>query len=308
MQGSERPDSRENHREKRWQTEGSHVDEPGGLPYNPRQSRRDGQWAGIAGFTWPSRPAGASENTRETDLPAEQIGAQAPPRLSLPHGDQGRPQGSLGAARAGASETERLGCGRGALVSFPYRLQTRCKSRFRSQTQIRIPTSDPKVAPMERLKRRTDFRAAAAGARAPAKAFVLQARRRNDIGAEQVAVRLGFTVSKQVGNAVVRNRVRRRLREMVRLTPQASLCAGHDYVLIGRRAALQRPFGDMMRDLDSVVRRVHLPELASELAGNRSATGAPKPRPLHRAGLPKARATRRPPRRQAAKDATKSTT
>ena len=55
---------------------------------------------------------------------------------------------------------------------------------------------------MERLKRRTDFRAAAAGARAPAKAFVLQARRRDDIGADQAAVRLGFTVSKQVGNAV----------------------------------------------------------------------------------------------------------
>jgi ribonuclease P protein component len=148
---------------------------------------------------------------------------------------------------------------------------------------------------MERLKRRMDFRAAAAGARVPAKAFVLQARRRNDIGADQDAVRLGFTVSKQVGNAVVRNRVRRRLKEMVRLTPQAPLCAGHDYVLIGRRAALQRPFGDMMRDLDTVVRRVHLPELARELAGTRAATGAANTRPPHKAGSPS-----RPPRHQAA--------
>jgi ribonuclease P protein component len=232
---------------------------------------------------------------RETDLSAQQIGAQAPPRLSLPHGDRRRPQGSLGAARAWASEIERLGSGRGALVSLPYRLQTCCKSRFRSQTQNRIPKSDPKVAPMERLKRRMDFRAAAAGARVPAKAFVLQARRRNDIGADQDAVRLGFTVSKQVGNAVIRNRVRRRLKEMVRLTPQASLCAGHDYVLIGRRAALQRPFGDMMRDLDTVVRRVHSPELARELAGTRAATGAANMRPPHKAGSPS-----RPPRHQAA--------
>ena len=50
MQGRGSLNSQEFHREKRWQTEGSHVDEPGGLPYNPRQSRRDGQRAGTAGF------------------------------------------------------------------------------------------------------------------------------------------------------------------------------------------------------------------------------------------------------------------
>src|SRR5580658_5688066 len=105
---------------------------------------------------------------------------------------------------------------------------------------------------MERLKRRTDFRAAAAGARAPGNAFVLQARRRDEAGqkSDQEAgpVRVGFTVSKQVGNAVERNRVKRRLREIVRLAPAAALSAGHDYVLIGRRAALQAKFGDMTRD------------------------------------------------------------
>ena len=52
-------------------------------------------------------------------------------------------------------------------------------------------------------------------------------------------MRVGFTVSRQVGNAVERNRVRRRLREMVRLATAGSLHAGHDYVLIGRRAALE---------------------------------------------------------------------
>jgi ribonuclease P protein component len=169
------------------------------------------------------------------------------------------------------------------------------------------PKSHPNVAPMERLKRRTDFRAAATGARAPAKAFVLQARKRNDIGQnhdgkDQAAVRLGFTVSKQVGNAVVRNRVRRRLKEVVRLTPAAPLCPGHDYVLIGRRTALQRPFGDLMRDLETVVRRVHLPELVNELAGNRGPTGAGNNRPPHKAGSPA-----RTPRRQAAKSTTKNT-
>ena len=101
---------------------------------------------------------------------------------------------------------------------------------------------------VERLRRRSDFRAAARGERASGRAFVLQARSRGDEG----AVRVGFTVSRQVGNSVERNRVRRRLREVVRVSAAAAagqLCPGHDYVLIGRRAALAAPFGEMMRGL-----------------------------------------------------------
>jgi ribonuclease P protein component len=128
---------------------------------------------------------------------------------------------------------------------------------------------------MERLKRRTDFQAAAKGARAPASGFVLQARAR----AESGPPRVGFTVSRQVGNAVERNRVRRRLREVVRLVPGTGLCAplfaGHDYVLIGRRAALKAPFGDMVRELDTALRRLH-------------ASGAVTASPLHKAGAPSA--------------------
>jgi ribonuclease P protein component len=115
---------------------------------------------------------------------------------------------------------------------------------------------------MERLKRRMDFRAAAAGARAPGSAFVLQARRRGQELAQELAqeagpVRVGFTVSKQVGNAVQRNRVKRRLREIVRLAPATAFNPGHDYVLIGRRAALQARFGDMARDFGTALHRVH---------------------------------------------------
>jgi ribonuclease P protein component len=109
------------------------------------------------------------------------------------------------------------------------------------------------VAAVERLRRRTDFRAAAAGIRASANAFVVQARRRTDEG----AIRVGFTVSKQVGNAVERNRVRRRLREVVKLCDSGSLHEGHDYVLIGRRAALALPFDAMRRDFDGALRRIH---------------------------------------------------
>ena len=106
---------------------------------------------------------------------------------------------------------------------------------------------------MERLRRRTDFRAAATGVRASGAAFALQARRR----AEDGPARIGFTVSRQVGNAVERNRVRRRLREMVRLSAVAPMHVGFDYVLIGRRAALALPFSTLLIDFATALTRVH---------------------------------------------------
>ena len=93
---------------------------------------------------------------------------------------------------------------------------------------------------MERLTQRADFLAAAKGARVPAGPFVLQARERGDAAAPRP--RFGFTVSKKVGTAVERNRVRRRLREIVRRNAALIPQSAHDYVLIGRRAALTMPF------------------------------------------------------------------
>ena len=107
---------------------------------------------------------------------------------------------------------------------------------------------------MERLKQRADFLAAAGGLRAATAAFVLQARKRSDDG----PVRVGFTVSKKVGGAVERNRVRRRLREVVRLSAAGCLRMGHDYVLIGRRAALSLPFERITEDFYGAVRRLRV--------------------------------------------------
>ena len=104
---------------------------------------------------------------------------------------------------------------------------------------------------MERLRQRADFLATATGLRIPAAGFVLQARRRSDEG----PARVGFTVSKKVGNAVERNRVRRRLREIVRLSP-LPLLRGHDYVLVGRRAALSLPFARIAQDYEGALQRV----------------------------------------------------
>lgn len=104
---------------------------------------------------------------------------------------------------------------------------------------------------MERLRQRADFLAAATAIKVPLTAFVLQARKRGDQG----PVRFGFTVSKKVGNAVERNRVRRRLREVVRHSDRTRMQSGHDYVLVGRRAALTLPFDRLAKDFEGALRR-----------------------------------------------------
>jgi ribonuclease P protein component len=106
---------------------------------------------------------------------------------------------------------------------------------------------------MQRLRQRADFLAAAAGIKVSVSGFVLQAMDRREDG----PVRVGFTVSRKVGTAVERNRVRRRLREMVRLAPPGRLRPGHDYVLIGRRAALDLPFQQLTEDFERALDRAH---------------------------------------------------
>ena len=83
---------------------------------------------------------------------------------------------------------------------------------------------------LERLKQRKDFLRLAHAKRVHSTSFVLQARDRGDA---QV-LRVGFTCSKKVGNAVARNRAKRRLREIARLILPRFGQASHDYVLIGR--------------------------------------------------------------------------
>lgn len=104
---------------------------------------------------------------------------------------------------------------------------------------------------MERLTKRADFLAAGKGFRAPTHAFVLQSRARGD----SAPARVGLTVSRKVGTATERNRARRRLREMMRLSGAAALEAGHDYVLIARRAAISHPFERLAADLSAALRR-----------------------------------------------------
>jgi ribonuclease P protein component len=105
---------------------------------------------------------------------------------------------------------------------------------------------------MDRLRQRADFLAVANGARVNSAAFVVQSRRRDDGG----PVRVGFTVTKKNGTATERNRIRRRLRELVKRLDAVSMRPHSDYVLVGRRAALNRDFATMLDDLRAALHRL----------------------------------------------------
>lgn len=106
------------------------------------------------------------------------------------------------------------------------------------------------------LTKRADFVRASSALRASTPGFTLQARRR--AADEPEGVRLGFTCSKKVGNAVARNRAKRRLREVARAVLLQEGREGWDYVLIGRpEATAALPFAQLLSDLQGALARVH---------------------------------------------------
>lgn len=106
------------------------------------------------------------------------------------------------------------------------------------------------------LRRRADFLRAARARRQVTAGMILQGRKRAPEEAE--GIRVGFTCSKKVGNAVARNRAKRRLRETARLVLPAHGRDGWDYVLIGRpEATAARPFSDLQNDLRFALTKFH---------------------------------------------------
>jgi ribonuclease P protein component len=115
-------------------------------------------------------------------------------------------------------------------------------------------------APLARLKTRADFlRVAAARSRAVRPGFVVQAAPRPQTVEGDNSVRVGFTASRKVGNAVVRNRAKRRLRALAaEILPEKGR-PGTDYVLIARGETGQRPYAELRADLEGALRQLSRP-------------------------------------------------
>ncbi len=124
---------------------------------------------------------------------------------------------------------------------------------------------------VERLKRRPDFqRVAAARRRWVTPGFILQARRRRDSHeARRLPLRVGFTASRKVGNAVTRNRARRRLRALADRVLPVCGAPGYDYVLIARAETVRRSFPALVEDLTVALHRLNAPSNEPNQTRNR---------------------------------------
>ena len=163
------------------------------------------------------------EDYHEADLSAVEPGAGPSPRLPQPHGDAGRPQGD-----------SRPPCPR-------------------PQGAVGVSAPSAATGRLTTITKRRDFLAANRGRRAPMPGFVLLVRPRGDGDA---GMRVGFTVTRKVGNAVVRNRMKRRLRALSReLLPTAGI-PGADHILIGREGGIERDFALLRSELGKALAKV----------------------------------------------------
>ena len=152
----------------------------------------------------------------EAHFSAEQSRPQAAARIPLAHGNSGRSQGAELPPLEGPQEALRL-------------------------------------EPFAVLKKRSDFVAANAGRRAATPGFVLLVRNRKD---GDPLKRVGFTVSRKVGNAVTRNRMKRRFRALAREIIPVHGIPGSDHVMVGRGGGIERDYSLLRSDLTAALERV----------------------------------------------------
>jgi ribonuclease P protein component len=176
--------------------------------------------------------------TDEKNLSTTQSSTQTHARLSRPDGNARRTQCAQTPPRQGP--------------------QTACDLDTAETTWL-TPAARPKprfaFRATDRLHRRGEFlRVQRMGARFQTRHFVVYAARLP----ETRAVRLGTTVSRRLGNAVIRNRIKRRIRECFRLSLQSRLTAGTAVVVIGRAGAGALEMGSVMGELDSAVAKLRL--------------------------------------------------
>ena len=158
--------------------------------------------------------------TDEAHLSAEQSRSGAPSRFPFADGDCRGPQGPERASRPRPQEA----------VGLTHALR--------------------------RVVRRVDYLAANRGRRAPTPGFVLLLRARDD---GDPTIGIGITVSGKVGNAVIRNRMKRRFRELARLVLPERGIAGADHILIGRQSGIERDYATLRADLEQALVRLSKP-------------------------------------------------
>lgn len=137
----------------------------------------------------------------------------------------------------------------------------------------------PAGEPLGRLTKRAEFQRVSRGGRVSVGSFTLQSRRRDGAGREAFSARVGLTVTKSVGGAVERNRIRRRLKEALRAAAPLEAEADHDYVLMARREALGRRFAALVKDVRDAFRAARRGEADRRERGSARSTPKGKDRP-----------------------------
>lgn len=196
------------------------------------------------------------EDSREADVSTEQSGAQAPPWISFPNEDRGRPPCLSAPACTRPQKTERLnGAGRGTDRAGTI---TGIDELMTTTAEATTPDSvGPKVSKIVRLPNRRDFlRIAAEKRRWAQPGLVLQAAPvPENVMVTPGSIRVGFTATRKIGGAIVRNRARRRLRAAVRDIMTTHARNDLDYVLIARKDTAARHYEALQQDLVAALNR-----------------------------------------------------
>lgn len=148
-------------------------------------------------------------------------------------------------------------------------------------------TTDIHAVPLQRMTQRGDYLRASRALRQGTPGFLLQARLRSPdevlsplglLLLRAGSARVGLTCSRKIGNAVIRNRAKRRLRALVQAVMPDNALAGWDYVLVGRpETTITRPFAQLQTDLARALVQIHAkatPKTASQEADRRADRGA----------------------------------